>query len=123
MSLPTQSEYNSTIQRMRDMSIKVNVLNSSLQQIGSMTGVVIGMPSFSINADSDIRRTCNVTLTPINSSFEVGVGNLDVQIARNEIGGYLKLAIYSNGNWNYIGGNISVFLEDGTIINLESFGD
>ena len=75
MSLPTQSEYNSTIQRMRDMSIKVNVLNSSLQQIGSMTGVVIGMPSFSINADSDIRRTCNVTLTPINSSFEVGVGN------------------------------------------------
>lgn len=49
-------------------------------------------------------------------SFEAGIGNLDVQIARNENGGYLKLGVYSNDNWNYIGGNVSVFLEDGTII-------
>lgn len=50
-------------------------------------------------------------------SLEAGIGNLDVQIAKNETGGYLKLGIYSNDNWNYIGGNVSVFLEDGSIIN------
>lgn len=49
-------------------------------------------------------------------SLEAGIGNLDVQIAKNENGGYLKLGIYSNGNWNYIGGNVSVFLQDGSII-------
>ena len=55
-------------------------------------------------------------------SIEAGVGNLDVQIAKNENGGYLKLAVYSNSNWNYIGGNVLVFLEDGSMITCTDKG-
>ena len=55
-------------------------------------------------------------------SFEAGIGNLEVQIARNENGGYLKLSADSNGNWNYIGGNVYVFLEDGTKITCTDKG-
>lgn len=55
-------------------------------------------------------------------SLEAGIGNLDVQIAKNENGGYLKLGIYLNDNWNYIGGNVSVFLEDGSIITCTDKG-
>jgi hypothetical protein len=55
-------------------------------------------------------------------SLEAGIGNLDVQIAKKENGGYLKLDVYSNGSWNYIGGNVTIFLEDGSIITCTDKG-
>ena len=45
-----------------------------------------------------------------------GIGNLSVQFAKDGTNGLLKLEVFNNGNTNYIGGNVLVFLEDNTKI-------
>lgn len=43
-------------------------------------------------------------------------GYLDVQVAKSENGGFLRLEVDASENLFYIGGNIYVFLEDGTML-------
>lgn len=75
MSIPTQQEYNVTKQRDRKLYAKFSLLNYSLQMVDELSGVIIGMPTFSNNAQSDIRRTINISLHPTNSSFDIKEGN------------------------------------------------
>ena len=73
--MPTQLEYNLAKQNIRINYVKIILLNYQFQNVGEITGDIVEQPSFSINADSDIRRTCNVVLTPRDSSFDIKRGN------------------------------------------------
>lgn len=71
----TQDEYNVTKQTSRFLYAKIVLLNRDFEQVGELTGNVIGNPSFSIASDSDIRRTCSISLIPTDSSFDIDKGN------------------------------------------------
>ena len=73
--MPTQLEYNTTKQRQRLLRVKFNLLNYKLQIVDSLNGVVVGTPTFNNNAQSDIRRTCRISLTPTASSINIQYGN------------------------------------------------
>ena len=75
MPTPTQLEYNTTKANDRPIRVKFNLLNYKLQIVDSLNGVVVGTPTFSNNAQSDIRRTCSISLIPTDSSFDIQNGN------------------------------------------------
>lgn len=71
----TQDEYNITKQLNRKLYAKIELLNYKFQTVDDLTGVVIGFPSFNENADSDLRRSCNISLIPTDTSFDISEGN------------------------------------------------
>lgn len=71
----TQAEYNVAKQTSRFLYSKIVLLSKNFEQIGELTGNVIGNPSFSISSDSDVRRTCSISLIPTDSSFDIDKGN------------------------------------------------
>lgn len=112
--MPTQQEYNVSVQHGRKIHARVVLLNFNFQRVDSWENVVVGTPSFSINAESDIRRTCNISLLPKDKSFDIKYGNkiwLDkyVQIylgiedirSRNEIV-YTNMGIFMINNPNRV---------------------
>lgn len=72
----TQQEYNVAKQRGRIIHTKINILNYSFQIVGEISGVVLDGSTYSVDATSDIRRTCNITFIPTDSSFDVKQGGL-----------------------------------------------
>lgn len=109
--MPTQEEYNASRQRERKIYAKINLLNFNFQIVDSWENLVVGSPSFSINSESDIRRTCSLSLIPLDSSFDIAYGNkiwLDKYIQvylgikyRNEIV-YTNMGIYLINNPNRV---------------------
>ena len=73
--MPTQLEYNLSKQNTRIKYFKIVLLNYRFQNVGELTGDTIESPSFAIDANSDIRRTCSITFTPRDSSFDISQGN------------------------------------------------
>lgn len=73
--MPTQTEYSLSKQNVRIINYRINLLNYQFQNVGDITGDSIESPSFTIDANSDIRRTCSVSLTPRDSSFDIRKGN------------------------------------------------
>lgn len=71
----TQSEYNVVKQNKRILHTKIRILNFNLQTVGELIGNVIDEPSYNVDADSDIRRTCNISLIPTDSSFDIKYGS------------------------------------------------
>ena len=71
----SQDEYNVTKQINRQLYVKINLLNYKFQTVDELSGTLVGNPTFSINADSDMRRTCSFSLIPTDSSFDISAGN------------------------------------------------
>lgn len=71
-----QQEYNVALQNGRIIHIKINILNFNFQTVGEISGVVLDGSTYNIDATSDIRRTCNITFVPTDSSFDVKQGSL-----------------------------------------------
>lgn len=71
----TQEQYNTTKQRSRKLYAKINLLNYNFQKVDEWGNVVVGEPTFTIDSTSDIRRTCTISLIPIDKSFDVAYGN------------------------------------------------
>ena len=71
----SQNEYNVTKQKNRKLYAKVNLLNDKFQTVDELSGVLVGNPTFTINADSDMRRTCTFNLIPTDASFDIKEGN------------------------------------------------
>lgn len=69
----TQSDFDTARQPYRDTYAKIELLNFQFLTVESLEGLVTTL-SVNINADSDIRRTCNVTFVVKDSSFNVEVG-------------------------------------------------
>lgn len=59
--MATQSQYNTIIQPYRNISIKLEVLDFDYYILDEISGVATSA-NFSIDADSDIRRTCNINM-------------------------------------------------------------
>lgn len=59
--IPSQTDYDLSQLKVRNQRIKVDLLNFNFQTINSLEGKVTD-GSISIDATSDIRRTCNITL-------------------------------------------------------------
>ena len=69
----TQPMYNVIRQRARNLHIKINLLNFSYQTIDSLEGLAIS-GNINIDATSDLRRSCQVTLAIKDSTFDVAAG-------------------------------------------------
>jgi len=70
-----QQEYNVAKQNGRIIHTKINILNFDFQTVGEISGVVLDGSTYSIDATSDIRRTCNISLIPTDRSFNVEYGS------------------------------------------------
>ena len=68
----TQEELKGTILRNKTIHTKIQILNLNMDILDEISSVVIGQPSFSINANSDIRRTCNIAFISNNKALDVG---------------------------------------------------
>lgn len=71
----SQDEYNVVKQTSRYLHMKINLLNYNFQIVDELSGTLVGDPTFTVNADSDMRRTCAFSLVPTNSSFDIKNGN------------------------------------------------
>ena len=69
----TNTQFTSALQNIQSRYIKLELLNYQVQTVDSLEGICTA-GSFSINANSDIRRTGSVTLVVTGSSFEVQSG-------------------------------------------------
>ena len=70
-----QQEYNVAKQNGRIIHTKINILNFNFQVVGDISGVVLDGSTYNIDANSDIRRTCNISLIPKDSSFNIEYGS------------------------------------------------
>lgn len=69
----TGKMYNSLKKNVRDLQIKILLLNFDMQTVDELTGVVVS-GDVTIDANADIRRSCNISLVVENSSFELKAG-------------------------------------------------
>lgn len=69
-----QREYRVAKQNGRIIHTKINILNFDLQVVDEISGVVLDGSTYNIDATSDIRRTCNISLIPKDKSFNVEYG-------------------------------------------------
>ena len=69
----TQAQYNTSQQTIRNTYLKINLLNFDYLTVDSLEGSVV-TGSIQINSDSDIRRTCDISIVVTNSSFDVAPG-------------------------------------------------
>ena len=71
--IPTQTDYDLIQTRTRSSKIKIEVFNFNFQTISSLEGRVVS-GSISVDANSDIRRTCSVTLVSENADKTISPG-------------------------------------------------
>ena len=71
----TQEEYNVSLQPTRVLHTKIIVKNYDFSDFGNLEGVVVGFPSFTIDSESNIRRTCSISLVPTSQTFEIKSGS------------------------------------------------
>ena len=69
-----QREYNVAKQNGRIIHTKINILNFDFQIVDEISGVVLDGSTYNIDATSDIRRTCSISLVPLDSTFNVEYG-------------------------------------------------
>ena len=69
----TQSQYNTAHQNIRNTYIRVNLLNFQFLTVDSLEGNLL-KGSVSVDANSDMRRTCNIELVVTDSSYNVQAG-------------------------------------------------
>lgn len=70
----TANQYAVSKQTIQNKHIKINLLNFQYQTVDELSGNCIS-GSINIDANADIRRTCNIDLVVTDSSFEVETGS------------------------------------------------
>ena len=70
----SQQDYDIAKQRIVNRFLKVNILNFDYKVVDEISGNVTSF-DINIDADSDIRRTCNVEIVVTDSSFDIQAGN------------------------------------------------
>lgn len=71
----TQEEYNVAKYGSRELYARVNILNYQFQNVGIISGVVLGTPSFTNDSNNSIRRTCRFEFYPKDSTFDITEGS------------------------------------------------
>lgn len=70
----TQDDYNIVKQRVTERYIKIGLLDFNYNTVDEISGFMTAC-SVQCDADSDLRRSCNVGLVVVNKTFDVGAGN------------------------------------------------
>ena len=70
----TQDMYDVCLQKQRNLHIKINLLNFQFLTVNELSGVVIESPQITQDANSDIRRTCNISMCVKDSDFDIQAG-------------------------------------------------
>lgn len=70
----TQSQRNTTKQTLRGLKLKIDVLDFDYMIVDSIEGNVLS-GNIRIDANSDIRRTCNIELIVTGSTFDIQAGS------------------------------------------------
>lgn len=71
--IPTQTDYELIQMNTRNTRVKIDVLNFNFQTINSLEGRIVD-GSISVDATSDIRRTCNLTLVVESANDMISPG-------------------------------------------------
>lgn len=69
----TQNDYDVLKQPLRSMLVKIELLNFQMQVVDTLEGNVVG-GSITVDADADIRRTCNIKLVVSDTTFNLQQG-------------------------------------------------
>lgn len=69
----TNENYRVVKQNIRNIRLRIQLLNEKFQVVDNLEGNCTD-GNVTINADSDIRRTCNITMVVTDASFEVNPG-------------------------------------------------
>lgn len=70
----TQNDYNVIKQKNTERYIKLNLLDFNYNVVDELSGNMLSC-SVQCDADSDLRRSCNVSFVVTDSGYEVGAGN------------------------------------------------
>ena len=70
----SNDEYRATKQSIRNLRIKIDLLNFTFQTVDSLEGEAIS-GNITIDANADIRRTCTIEMVVTDSTFEVNPGS------------------------------------------------
>lgn len=105
MAIISQDQYNVVKQRYRKILIKINLLNFNFQVVDSIEGNLT-TGNITINANSDIRRSCNITMVVKNNTFQISAGG---QIWLDK---YIQIyyGIVNNINNEVVWTNMGIFL-------------
>lgn len=71
----TDREYQITTQNTRKLHTKIYILNNKMQRCDEISGVVLDGASFNCDSNSDIRRSCSVSLYPSDNKFAINFGS------------------------------------------------
>lgn len=120
----SQDEYDVTLQTERELYAKIVLTNLKFQPLDELSGVVVGFPSFTIDTDSDLRRSCSIEITPTDSSFDISYGNkiwLDkcVQIFMGIKSTRTQEIIYTNMGYYLINNPSQVYTADSNTITID----
>ena len=73
MASITGAMYKDAKKNIRDLRVKINILNFNMQTVDEITGVVLD-GSINVDATADIRRTCSLSLVVKDSTLELQPG-------------------------------------------------
>ena len=95
-------EYRVTMQKTRTLHILIYVLDFRFRKIAELSGIILDGSTYSVDATSDIRRTCNLTIIPTSSDFDVSSNSniwidkyVQIQVGIEDIENKNKI-VYSN---------------------------
>ena len=115
----TGAMYNDAKKNIRDLRVKINVLNFNMQTVDEITGVVLD-GSINVDATADIRRTCSLSLVVKDSTLELQPGGriwvdkyFQVLIDYLNKGDWINMGIYlvDAPSWSYDLGNSTLSLQ------------
>ena len=115
----TGAMYNDAKKNIRDLRVKINVLNFNMQTVDEITGVVLD-GSINVDATADIRRTCSLSLVVKDSTLELQPGGriwvdkyFQVLIDYLNKGDWINMGIYlvDASSWSYDPGNSTLSLQ------------
>lgn len=115
----TGAMYNDAKKNIRDLRVKINVLNFNMQTVDEIIGVVLD-GSINVDATADIRRTCSLSLVVKDSTLELQPGGriwvdkyFQVLIDYLNKGDWINMGIYlvDAPSWSYDPGNSTLSLQ------------
>lgn len=108
----TLDEYNIVFQKQREIFAKVELLNFKSQVVGELVGNVVGDPSFSIDATSNLRRSCNISIYPTNYTFDIASETYNPTTTKIWLDKYIKISygIKDIRSENIVYTNMGVYL-------------
>lgn len=119
MASITGAMYNDAKKNIRDLRVKINILNFNMQTVDEITGVVLD-GSINVDAIADIRRTCSLSLVVKDSTLELQSGGriwvdkyFQVFIDYLNKGDWINMGIYlvDAPSWSYDPGNSTLSLQ------------